>query len=948
VSTEADRWRRVDELLQSALARPAEERRAFLADACGGDEPLRREVASLLAAHDRPGPLDAPLSQVAADALDAREPKVEGSSIGPYQVLDRLGAGGMGVVYRARDTRIGREVAVKVLPASYSSDSDRLRRFEQEARAAGALNHPNVLTIHDVGRHAGTPYLVSELLEGETLRARLERGALPWKKAVEAAAAIADGLAAAHAKGIVHRDLKPENVFVTHDGRLKVLDFGLAKLWQPVSPAAGSGTTLEQTGAGQVLGTVGYMSPEQVAGKPVDARSDLFALGSVLYELASGRPAFKRPTAAETMTAILKDEPSELEAVPAELRRLIAHCVEKDPDARFHSARDLAFSLRALLDSAGSEDTRAATRTRRSERVAWLAAAAMAAAALALAVRLGTDREPKHLVRSYLLPPDGADFCSECGMAVSPDGRRLAFVVARSGDVRGGLWVQPLGGTAQRLEGTDFARAPFWSPDSRSVAFFTPDGLKRVDASGGLVQKVCGPCQGAQGSWGKDGVLVFGRVGNALSRVSASGGEPSPLTVLDANRKDRGHSLPVFLADGRRFLFRVFSYGAKSDAIYWASLDAPTPTLVARAPEFTIARSGLGAGSGHLLYVQANTLMAAPFDERRLRLLGDAAPVAKSVASFSVSANGVLVYSEAPSFRVAWVDRSGREVGALPIRGDVGGPRLSHDGRRIAFTRFPEGSGQGDIWVYDLGREVELPIVTAPGGDTAPLWSPDDQWIVFTSDRGGQWDLYRKASTGVGADELFFGSALNLQASSWSRDGRWLILNVPFQLTDPRPQRDLWSLSLPEMKATRLFDTAFHEWGGQLSPDGRFIAYNSNETGAPEIFVQSFPPSGARWRISTGGGLTPRWRSDGKELFYIEVARRAMMAVEVRPGPVFEAGPPRPLWEATGLRVLGGVGGGATFDVTADGQRFLVVKTDSVEGKRPITLVQNWTAGLKN
>lgn len=930
-----ERWEEVDKLFEEASAVPPHTRGAFLRHACGEDHLLREEVESLLASESDAGDfLNAGALWDAAKMLaeDAVESLV-GKRLGDYEVVSLIGSGGMGEVYRAHDARLGRDVALKVLPTMAAQSDSARKQFHREAQAVAVLSHPNIRSLYDVGEADGRVYAVMELLDGETLRTRLARGPLPYHKAIEIAAAIAAALAAAHARGIVHRDLKPENIFITASGYVKVLDFGLAKMQQPLETNA---TMLGTQGI--LAGTPGYMSPEQVSGKDVDARSDLFSLGCVLYELASGRRAFERKTVAETMAAILNDEPPTSEAVGVDLGRVIAHCLEKHPDGRFQSAQDLAFHLESLLHSARPQNTRADLgRLGGRSRRRWLISASIVPA-VALAAWSLMRREPPPMIQSYLNPPEDGVFCPECGIAISPDGLRVAYVARTRGDPTELLWVQPLSGlSAQRLAGTEGARAPFWSPDNRSIGYFSSNTLQRVDASGGSRQILCSPCSG-QGTWNREGTIVFGSNHTGLQGVAASGGNPFPVTELDPARGENGHVHPFFLLDGRRLLFRNISDSSQRErGLYVVSLGSNRTTMVQTIPGISTPNSNIALAGGHLLFIQESTLMAAPFDGTRINFKGKPIPVASTAGPFTVSDTGILVYANRALSQLSWLDRSGREIEALPIRGDLYAPKLSHDGRRVALTRMDDrGVAAGDIWIYDLVRGVGTRITSDPAHDRSPLWSTDDQWILFSSDRTGRWNLYRKRSTGVGPDELVFSSNFNSDATFWSRDGRSLIVN------DLSAEQDLWEVLLPDGRATRLFKTPSKEAGGQISPDGKWIAYSSDETGRDEVYVQSFPPSDARWRISTAGGLSPKWRSDGRELFYTD-AKRNLIAVDVSLQPSFRAGAPVLLFDAKMLRDIP-----RYFDVTADGQRFLVVKPGPDSDARPLTIVQNWTAKLKD
>ena len=937
ITVTPERWEQVGRLYEAACALAAHDRTAFLRDACSGDDSLRREVESLLATDAEAG------DYLNAGALhDAARIIAEGDSLSllgqtfdHYTVLSLLGAGGMGEVYRARDSRLGRDVAIKTIPGLVMAAPDVRSRFETEARAVASLSHPNVRALHDVGEVDGRLYAVLELLEGETLRGRLERGPLPLRKAVDIGTAIAEGLGAAHSKGIVHRDLKPENVFITTGGQVKILDFGIAKAPDPPGDRVDRGEHAATTmGSPICLGTVGYTSPEQVSGKDVDARSDIFSLGCVLYEMVVGRRAFERGTASETTAAIVTEEPAELGAIRLDLRRIVARCLEKEPDARFQSARDLAFSLRAILESGADHDPTLTERRRTLRRDRWIIAVAGAAVIVTIAASTSGRRESPAMIRSFLSPPSEVELCSDCGIAVSPDGRRLAFVARQRATTPRHLWVQSLGDVSARpIEGTEGARFPFWSPDSQSLAFFAGNTLSRIGLAGGSPQQLCSPCAG-QGTWGESGILVFGGAGNPLRAVSASGGEPFQVTEWDPSQAEGGHLHPVFLPGGRRLLFRQRGSTTAPGGIYTASLDSKATELVIAVSGIHTPYSKIFVAAGRLLFVQEATLMAAPFDDRRVRVQGVPAPVAQTRGPFAVAGAGLLVYAEPVPAQLAWVDRHGQEVRTLPIMGAIGAPRLSHDGGRVAITRMVEGAAAaGDIWVYDLARGQGTRLTTDPAHDRSAVWSPDDEWIIFRSGRRGTGDLYRKRSNGVGSEELLPMSGFHGEARSWS--GQTIIGN------DLNDGSDLWHLTLPQT-ATVLFKTPFRESGGEISPDGRYIAYVSDETRTNDVYLQTFPPSGERWLVSQTGGSWPKWRGDGRELFFIDGSTRTMMVAEVNPGAASPVRVPRPLFAATMMLHEGSLG----FDVSADGQRFLVIKPAAHPGAGRITLIQNWTAGL--
>ncbi|MGH9255893.1 MAG: protein kinase domain-containing protein [Vicinamibacterales bacterium] len=894
-----------------------------------------------------------------------------GTRLGPYTIAAPIGAGGMGEVYKARDPRLGRDVAIKVLPPAFSTDPERLIRFEQEARAAAALNHPNILAVHDIGQHDGSPYIVSELLEGETLRERLNGGALPVRKAVEYAVQIAHGLAAAHEKGITHRDLKPDNVFVTSDGRVKILDFGLAKLTQAESPVAGVSelpTALPHTLPGVVLGTIGYMAPEQVRGQEADHRSDIFSFGAILYEMLSGRRAFQRETAAETMTAILNDDPPDLPPtdpqIPPALVKIIDRCLAKNSTARFQSAGDLAFALEQLVGQSGPVRTATTASAKTRERVVWPAAALLVLVLIAALVFIVARRRDSpaesDAVRFSVFPPQDTTFT---GVAVnlprhgvSPDGRRIVFRAQRVGgpDL---LWIRSLDSLdAQVLAGTEGGEAAFWSPDSRFIGFFAQGKLKKVDVSGGPPLTLCDAPSATGGSWNGNGIIVFdGPTG--LFQVSASGGQPAALTTVDVSRQEIGHRWPEFLPGGRNLLFWV----QPGNVIRVGSLDSEeTRNLL------TADSKAQYAAPGYLLFVRQGTLMAQPFDASRVELTGDPFPVAEGisfnaatgVSAFSVSENGVLTYRVVPpaATNVTWFDRSGKRLQSIGEPGDYRDVSLSPDGARAIVHRHEDPSG-GGLWLLDFARGTNSRLTFDASHNDSANWSPDGNRVVFWSDRhGGVRNLYQKLASGVGQDDLLLKSAEPKDPSDWSSDGRFVI----YVNQHPKTGADLWVLPLTgDRKPIPFLLSEFNEGHGRLSPNGVWMAYTSTETGRNEVYVQPFPASGAKWQISTSGGAQARWRRDGKELYYLAGAsggETTVMAVEVRTTESpFEVSVPRMLFRtriarqgATPQSQSLGTTTESSYGVTADGQRFLILTPPvAATAQEPITIVLNWTAVLK-
>ena len=889
-------------------------------------------------------------------------PVIKGTRLGPYEILSPLGAGGMGEVYRARDTRLGRDVAVKVLPARFSSDRDRLHRFKQEACAAGALNHPNILSIHDIGTHDGAPYVVSELLEGETLRKRLRGTTLPQRRAIDYALQLAHGLAAAHEKGIVHRDLKPENIFIIKDGRVKILDFGLAKLTQADGNERQTDipTRRVDTDPGVVMGTVGYMSPEQVRGQNVDHRSDIFAFGAIVYEMLSGQRAFRGDSPADTMSAILKEDPPDLSAtnhnVSPALERLVDHCLEKNPEERFQSVRDLAFALEALSASTISATetvtipSLAPRRLGRREWISWSLAALLLIVAVAFAIvalRSTTSTKEEELARFYVYAPENTRFGGATDF-ISPDGRKLIFNV-RGADGKEQIWIRSLDSlTAQPIPGTEEGGQAFWSPDSRFIAFFAAGKLKKVDVSGGSVQTLADAERRGGGTWNNDGVILFSpTLGGGLFRVSAAGGTVTPVTTVDSSRNQRRHSWPHFLPDGKHFVYLSRNPRREYSGIYVGSLDSSESKLLVQSDA-----GAMYAPPGYLLFLRGSALMAQLFDAEKLELSGEPSQVAEEVgynpttgrAFFFVSNNGVLVYRSniLQNSQLTWLDRTGKQLGTVGTPGLLLTPSLSPDEKQVAILRADESSLVSDIWLLDLSRQSNSRFTFDPAMDTNPVWSPDGSRIVFSSGRAGRYDLYWKATSGAGSEELLFKSENSKFATDWSTDGRFIL----YQESVAPGLGDLWALPLlGDQKPFPIVQSNFSEGQAKFSPDGSWIAYVSDETGTTQVYVQNFPTTGRKWMISINGGFQPRWRHDGKELFYFGTDDKLMVVKVKANGNDFEAGSPSALFQSRVLNT--GPIGGSACEITRDGQRFLINVLVEESSSSPAIVVQNWTASLK-
>ena len=878
-----------------------------------------------------------------------------GSRLGPYEILAPLGAGGMGEVYRARDTRLERTVAIKVLPTDLSTSPEIRQRFEREAKTISQLSHPHICALYDVGHQDGTDYLVMEYLEGETLADRLGRGTLSVEQTLRFGTEIADALGRAHRQGIVHRDLKPGNVMLTKSG-VKLLDFGLAKAMQ--APGAPSGLTSFPTMAGSpaltqegtILGTYQYMAPEQLEGKESDARTDIFALGCVLYEMATGKKAFSGGSQASLIGAVLHSEPPAISTIvptaPPTLERVVRRCLAKDPDDRWQSAQDVAAELRWIAAESSSSGIHPAPGLAPPPRRgrAWLpwavaAIAVLAAGAWALFGARGTSGDTQ-VLRAALLPPKGMTGLGP--ISLSRDGRRVAFA-ATGADGNRVLCVRALDAAEpQILPGTEGALYPFWSPDGRSVGFFTATKMKRIDLAGGPPRDLANVSDPRGGTWSPEGVIVFGpNAGSALFRVAPGGGEATPVTRLDAGRQETSHRWPHFLPDGRRFVYMNRSPSPKDRLILEiGSIDGKERVRLVEADTSAVY------ARGRLFFLRGTTLTAQNFDAGSLRLSGEPAavldgvwrdPATDGMAAFSVSPDGTIAY-RAGGFvanQLTWFDRQGRPQGTIGPVGSYASPSLSPDARLLATDSQEADLNTAWMIVLDTSVGSSRRLTFGNFNDTTAVWSPDGSRIAFSSDRKGPFDIYVKDASGASEAQPLVETPHWKYAESWSPDGGTLA----FRQIDPKTRGDIWLLPMRgDRKPSPLIQTPADERNAAFSPDGRFIAYGSDESGREEVYVQAVPASGAKWQMSSGGGSAPAWRSDGKELFFVGVGRTVMAVPITRDGERLQPGPPRLLFTSPSPLITAQ---GRDFTVSPDGERFLICHSAIADVASPIVVAVN-------
>jgi Tol biopolymer transport system component len=885
-----------------------------------------------------------------------------GQSLEHYRLVEKIGEGGMGAVWKAVDTTLDRAVAIKILPDGFAADSERLARFEREARLLASLNHPGIATIHGLHAADGVRFLVMELVDGENLAQRLDHGPLPVEEAVEVALQVARALEAAHERGVIHRDLKPANIQMTAAGQPKILDFGLAKA---MLPDVGSGDqslspTLTSMGtqAGVILGTAAYMSPEQARGKAVDRRADIWSFGMVVYEMLTGDRAFQGETISDTLAAILVKE-VDLSGLPAEtppwLRDLLARCLRKEPDKRLRDIGDARLTLEERPQAVASParaGAGAGPLPPRLRRLPWgLAALALVAAAVFVVLYLQANSRSERIVHATIPQPPGTTFFLDGGspgpVQVSVDGSALTFTARdASGTVL--IWVRQLDtGGAVPLSGTDGAQYPFWSPDGRYIGFFADGKLKKVAATGGPPVALADAGNGKGGSWNEEGKILFAPSYNTpLHLVSSAGGDTVPVTALDVEAGEDSHRHPFFLPGGRHFLYLARHgetggrSGARENEIFVGSLDGGDPVPLLRGEANAVY------SAGHVLFVRDDTLMAQPFDPGARELRGEAFPVAEGLAVlrgaavgvFSGSRDGVLAYLtgvQVDRSRLVWFDRDGKELGTVGEEGSIELGRLSPDATRVAIAVRDPSTGNQDVWIQDLERGLRARFTFDPGLDDLGVWYPDGSRIIFASDRNGRRDLWMKPVAGAGQASLLLESDADKRPVAISPDGRRLLY---FQSMPGEPP-DLMMLSLQgDPEPVMLVASPKVDAWGDFSSDGEWVVYSSDESGRFEVYARYLSAPDRRWQISPEGGIMPRWSRDGREIFYWW--RSAIYAVEVAAqGDDLSVGAAGKLFD-TGLT---GASWAYVYDVAPDGKRFLLSSPGDAGEQEALTLVVNWT-----
>ena len=968
-----EQWQQIDKLLHAALQHAPEERDAFLRQACAGDERLEREARSLLTLEQEAGGfLETPAIEVAArvvgqDLSIAAIPLSAGDKLGHYEVVSLLGRGGMGEVYRVRDTKLKRDVALKVLPATVLRDPERTARFQREAQVLASLDHPNIGPIYGMAESEGYFGLVLALVEGPTLADRIKRGPLAVDEAVAIAKQIIEALEFAHDRSIIHRDLKPANIKITPEGVVKVLDFGLAKVLEdePSKPSLASSATMSigHTRAGMILGTAAYMSPEQAVGRPVDRRSDVFSFGAVFYEMLAGTSAFPGSTTPDVLEAVVKNEPdwSKLPADTSDtIRRLLRRCLAKDRRQRLQAIGE----ARIVLENPAGTDGSAQVASLSHKKLPWAVAAVCLFGFGVLSFLHFRERPPVVEVTRFAVPAPNKTTFTTAAPAISPDGHTLAFA-AIDGEGHSQIWLRPMNSSeAHALPGTEGASAPvFWSPDGRSLAFAGRSlaRLMNIDVAGGPAQTLCPAAAGVpSGAWSPAGIIVF-QANDGLMAVPAAGGTCTSVTKLDSKRGELRHTGPSFLADGRHFLYLRVTSKEEDSGVYVGSLDSKpgeqSSKLIAKGSSPVTYVASADRAHGYMMFQRQGALMAQPFDADNLRLAGDAVPIVERVGSnndlFTASENGTLVYrsgGSSGSRQLTWFDRSGRALGSLGAPGAYNTLSISPDGKRVAFGLSDSAQNNTDIWVHDLTQGTTNRFTFNPAVDEMPVWSPDGTRIAWSSQREGGADLYERASNLADEETALLKSPEPKFPQDWSSDGRFLIYSVN-RGDHGGTNLDLCLLPMEgkQKTTTQFLSTSFTESQGRFSPDNRYVAYVSNDSGKSEVYVRSFSPdgkTGGQQMISQGGGSQPLWRRDGKELFYIS-ADAKVMAVPVSTAPTFQRlGAPAALFTAPIY------GGGRNINThrwaaTPNGQKFIINSVLTEAASEPISVITNWKELLK-
>jgi serine/threonine protein kinase len=888
-----------------------------------------------------------------------------GRTVSHYTILEKLGEGGMGVVYKAEDTKLKRMAALKFLPEHIGASDEDKSRFLQEAQAAAALNHPNICTIYGIEEHDGQTFIAMEFIDGQTLREK--KAGMSYKQSIDVGIQLADGLAIAHEHGVVHRDIKPDNIMIRKDGIAQIMDFGLAKLRGSVSRLTKQGST---------VGTAGYMSPEQVQGLEADHRSDIFSLGVVLYELFTGQLPFKGVHETALAYEIVNVDPAPMASLKPEidpnLDAIVLECLAKEPDERTQSAKQVSVDLKryrressrsrasritaarpvlqagAYQPPVASDTPAPAAIPAKPSKLPWMVSALFLLIAAAASVLYFTKTAPalSHPIAFTLIPP-ASHAIDAIPPVISPDGERCAFV-ARDTSGRSLIWIRNFAFLrSEPLAGTEDASYPFWSPDNHYLAFFQDGKLRRIDVGGGPVQSIADAPEGRGGSWGSKGVIVFApNFSGGIYQVPEAGGTAVQVTSLDTALREETHRWPYFLPDGRRFLYMSRSSQDEKTGVYLCSLDSK------ERPRLAATKSNaVYAAPGYLIFIRENSLMAQPFNASGGDVRGEAFPIAsgigfyasRNIGLFSASASGTLTYlsgeGESGSRQLVWYDRSGKRMEKIGSQGDMYDFALSPDEKRVVFRRVDPQTRNQDLWILDVARRTESRFTFSPATEDDPVWSPDGTRIAFDSNRDGIASPYVKIASGAGSETLLWKAPTTTTPLDWSPDGKYLLLNVE----GTNGKSDLYALPFGgDKKPFPVVQTEANEDVGKFSPDGRWVAYQSDESGKLEVYVQAFPVSEGKWQVSVKGGGAPQWSRDGKELYYISPERK-LMAVDVRmAGSSFEPGIPKPLFSTTVDTYLAP----NRFAATRDGKRFLVNSTIEADSTSPIIVVLNWTAGI--